>query len=403
MKIKRDDSESMVIPIIQPHGVNPPATEGGSTTICRPLRDGTGVNAHRARCTAIALILGLSGMTVIAEPLVTPAPTAATDEETGIVRLAGAWELSGPLVWVWPERISGRRGWVERYTAVLGALPTDIDVALAGTRPPAERAMAALGRPARYLHAPRVQDIWIADWAGWPGVDAEGRLVRVLADHVTDRYSARDRRRAEEDRAAGRALAEQLYGRTVTMPLRLNPLQLAHNGDNLALVSHRVIHQNEHLTLDELRQALRRYMGFSEIIFFPPPPGEPDGRIAGVVRFVSPTHLLLAQPAPDSDMSSQAYLKSVRGLLRERLPAEMEILTVPRATGAAADAHGSYLNLIAIGRTLWLPSFDQPTDEVVHRYLSDALPGYTVSLLPHEALVGAAADGIILDRLHAHY
>lgn len=333
-------------------------------------------------------------------------PARAEDSDSAnspVVRLVGPWELEGPLVTVWPARLSGRRGLTDLYAAMLQPLPSDLDVALVAARPPSARDMDTLSRPARYLPVPPVEDIWIGDWAGWAGVDAEGRLVRVMADHVTPRFTGRDRRRAKADQTAGEIVADRLYGRRHSVPLVITGAQLAHNGGDFALVSNRVIHQNEQKPLETIKQILRRHTGLEHILFIPVPPGTTDGEINGVVRFVSPTKLWLATAAADQDSDSAAYLRSLAHFLDDRLPDDIEVLPIPRAFGPVANPYGNYLHALQIGAQLWLPAFDRPSDNAIQRYLQEVLPDMNVNMLSSDALRDALQDGLMPDRLYTLY
>ncbi len=350
-------------------------------------------------------LLGAAAVCIATTVISADPATAGEPRATGapVARLVGAWELDGPVVVVWPARISGRRNLTPLYTTLLSPLPPTIDVALVATRPPSARDMDALGRPARYLPTPTVQDVLIQDWSGWAGIDKEGRLLRVLPDQAADRFTGRERRRAQDDHAAGQAVADNLYGRRHDLPLVMTGTQLAHNGGELALVSNRVIHQNEHLSLDAIKQTLRQNTGLEQIIFLPVPPNKEDGGLTGLVRFVGPTQLLVAAPAADQDQTSEAYFATLAQLLADQLPDDIELIKVPRATGKAADAYGNYLHGLQVGYQLWLPDFGQPTDEVVQRYLQAALPDLTIRALSGDALREAIRDGIMPDRIHAIY
>jgi agmatine/peptidylarginine deiminase len=303
------------------------------------------------------------------------ADTAARQEPP---RLAPAWELSGPLVFVWPEYLSGRRNLIPFYVSVIQSLPAQVEVALASRQPPRTRWLDELGRNVRYVHLSFLQDIWLCDWAGIPATLPDGRLYMAGFELPIDWSDRRTAARARDDLAAGRQLGERLYGRTQDATLRMMPTQMTHNGRGVALVSNRVIAENEHLMLPAIQARLAAELGVEKVVFVPVPEGEEAGRIDGLVRFVAPDVLLIAASL-DSESGQRQFTDELFAYVEGELGDAIRLIRVPLAVGVNwRSCFGNYLHLVQVGDQVLLPAFGHEQDERVRSLLAGALPKYRV-------------------------
>lgn len=171
-----------------------------------------------------------------------------------------------------------------------------------------------------------------------------------------------------------------MYGDGQSIDLTLNNAQIVHNGRDLALISNRVIAQNEHLSLDTIRARLKATFGLEQVVFLPAPVGDAVGRIDAGVRFVSSDQLLVADRADDP------WVQQVREVLESALPEEIEVHAVPLASASIAEDGGNYLRFVQIGNQIWLPTFDLPSDRSILMALRELLLDHEILPIPVSAL-----------------
>ncbi len=293
----------------------------------------------------------------------------ARDEETTPVRLVPEWELTGPVVLVWPEHLRRQRALVEPYSELIRRAPTDWEVAVISPSPPSMRALQHLGREVRYLPMKRVRNVHIRDWSGLPAVDADGRLFAAQFRYRPKHLARGDAVEARDSEAVGRQLGESLYGAVREIPLVLSGSAITHNGKGAAIVSQRVIAENEHLSIETIRQQFREHAGITRLVFVPVRPGDEDGRLTGLIRFASENVVLIARHT-DEDAERTGFTDRLADQVRRELGRDYRIVRLPQLQASAI----SYLDYIALHNRVWAPVFGRPEDEMALNMLRQALP-----------------------------
>ncbi len=309
-----------------------------------------------------------AGMTISAE---TPSMTA---------RLVPDWELGPSVALVWPEYVPGQRGKVTEYVELIRSLPSSAEVALVSSEPPRVRWLQEMGREVRYLALPGVRDLRIGDWGALSAAHPNGRLFGALFAPLPLDPEERGRVRPSDLARWSAAFSDLVYGDGQSIDLTLNNAQIVHNGRDLALISNRVIAQNEHLSLDAIRARLKAIFGVEQVIFLPAPVGDAVGRIDAGVRFVSTDQLLVADRADDP------WVRQVREVLESALSEEIEVHAVPLASASIAEDGGNYLRFVQVGNQIWLPTFDLPSDRSILMTLRELLPDHEILPVPVPAL-----------------
>lgn len=306
-----------------------------------------------------AVMTGLV-VTVSAEPPVTTA------------RLVPDWELGPSVALVWPEYMPGQRGKVTEYVELIRSLPSSAEVALVSSEPPRVRWLQEMGREVRYLALPGVRDLWIGDWGPLSAAHPNGRLFGALFVPSPLDPDERGRVRASDLARWSATFSDLVYGDGEPIDLTLGSAQIVHNGRDLALVSNRVIAQNEQLSLETIRARLKATFGVEQVIFLPAPAGDAAGRIDAGVRFVATDQLLIA------DMTDDPWVQQVRDVLESALSDEIEVHAVPLASASIAEDQGNYLRFVQVGNQIWLPTFDLPSDELTLLTLRELLPDHEI-------------------------
>lgn len=325
-------------------------------------------------------------------------PLVAAGEEPAVetlsVRLVPPWELPGPLVVVWPENLSRSRRLIPPTVELIQAVPEQVEVALASPRPPRVNWLQELGRDMRYLPLTTVRSREIGEWAGIAAATEEGHLFNMRFQLPVRDISSRDLAVLRDHDEASRQLGVLLYGQTQTdVPLRMGNLHLTHNGWGVALISNRVITENEGLSLVEIRKRLREAAGLETVLFVPVPESEPRGYIDGMVQFIGPRQLLVSEPMPGSATARSQHEDLLR-LLSQELD-DIDVIRIPRPSLRVPDAGaGNYLHLIQAGHVILVPQFDVPEDQPVLTLLRRQLDG--VDIVP---VSGAALTALRLNRI----
>ena len=373
------------------------------STLCSPSHGLTAAGPHAGRRYDPAprrFLRRFYPVLVVCLLLAAPNGGVAEDEAP---RLVGEWELRGPLTLVWPGTIFTHRSRVPLFTELIQEFPPDTEVALVSPRPPSEEAVQEMGRAVRFLAIPDVRDIALREWAGHAAVSADGRLFSAQFIHRPSHLSGRAARQAARHDETGYSLGELLYGKTQKLPLVLNGAGLVHNGNGMAFISNRVVSENEHKSLQEIRDILQEKAGIDHLIFLPVAPGDEAGRVDGLVRFVAEQTVVVGQFPPE-DEEGRAFTDRIEAQVRQELGAEFDVIPLPRAGGREpGDLFGNYLHFLQVDDRILLPGYGLREDHAALRVLKKHLPDRTVSLFESEELEDLAGDDISLPRMVVRY
>lgn len=315
---------------------------------------------------------------------------SAHAEDAAPVRLVPDWELNGPLVLVWPEHLRRHRALVGPYSDLIRGAPDEWDVAVISPSPPSMRALQQLKREVRYLPMTRVRNVFIRDWAGLPAADADGRLFSAQFRYRPRHYSRGQLVDARDSEAVGEQLGERLYGNVREIPLTMSGSAITYNGKGTAIVSQRVIGDNEHLSIETIREQFREHVGITQLVFVPVRPGDTEGRLTGLIRFASENVILIVRHTDEHAERAEFADRLVDQVQRE-LGDTYRIVRIPQLHMNEI----SYLDYIALHNRLWIPVFGRAEDEMVLNILKQNLPNREiipidaslVSALSYEELV----------------
>lgn len=331
--------------------------------------------------------------------LVLPAPA----DEPVAVRLVPEWELNGPVVLVWPEHLRRHRDQGELITALIQALPAEREVAVISPRPPSMRALQELGRDVRYIAMDRVRDVHIRDWAALPAADTTGRLFAVKFHYQPGHLTRGDVAQAYDNHHVGQQLGERLYGAVREIPLVMSGSAITHNGKGAAIISQRVISENEQFSLQTIRDMLREHAGITRLVFAPVLPGDKEGHLTGLIRFASDRVVLITAYPPD-DTGRSEFADRLAEQVRRELGRGFRVVRVPfAAMDGRPNEGGSYLDYIALNNLVLFPTYGQAEDTQAIRILKEALPDRHIIPMNAEPLLSVMRAGNAPHRLSAVY
>ncbi|MGA9117454.1 MAG: agmatine deiminase family protein [Bacteroidota bacterium] len=320
------------------------------------------------------------------------------------VRLRAEWEAPQALVLVYPGGLrSLHRRNPTRLAGFCGRLlntvlsESDVPQVLLLASPAGLRKAAALaGRRFTVQKCPPVQSIWVRDF-GPVGVTGHTAWKAWFSPSY---YDAGEKRSAEKDDAAGERVAGELYlnVRRLETPggdrIVLDGGNFIHNGAGVAIVSNRIIADNESVSVEELEEVFRHSMGIRKLIIVPVEPGDDTGHVDGMLRFIDESTLAVASyPAqPDGrphlitehDLTAgRAFLDRLAGFLGRQFPGN--VVRIPHAvpesitTDGMGSAVGCYLNWLRLGQVIFLPQFEGLTEQnaLAARRLEEVIPAGT--------------------------
>lgn len=305
----------------------------------------------------------------------------AAAEQPGGRRLLAEWERTGPMVMVWPEHVRGGRPFVPLYTELIQALPPDVEPALVSPRPPDRAHLQEIGRPVRYLPVSTVNEMALLDWSGWPVMQPNGLLVAGTFDYPPRHITGRDRSRAEQDARTARELASLLYGRDDLWPITTMGTHWVHNGNGIALVSNRLIAENEGYSLSAITALFESRGGIEKCVFIPVPPGEDGGRIDGLVRFFTPDTLLVATPPKDAE-TAHAFSRELASMLTDHVGDLITIVPIMVSATDWSAPWGNDLHFIRAGSHIILPEYGSSEPTPLRHWLTRQHPEFRVLSFP---------------------
>ncbi|MEK6616824.1 MAG: agmatine deiminase family protein [Bacteroidota bacterium] len=165
-----------------------------------------------------------------------------------------------------------------------------------------------------------------------------------------------------------------------------------HNGQGTAIVTNRVIADNETLSIDEIKQVFKSKLNISNLIILPVEPGDETGHIDGMVRFANEQTVFIAS-YPDKYVSGvnnikeedyktdKQFLENITDTLRKN---KFEVIrienAIPQDNGEKKmpSAFGNYINFLRIGNTIFLPQYTISQDSKATETIKKSFPNLTI-------------------------
>ena len=185
------------------------------------------------------------------------------------------------------------------------------------------------------------------------------------------------------------------------------------NGHGSAIVTNRVISDNESLSIDQIKNIFRASLGISNLILVPVEPGDATGHIDGMVRFIDDqTVLISAYPAKysvEADNISEKDYKSSKQFLDKlaiELSKDFKVVrlesAVPKETSKFPSAFGNYINFLRLGDTVFLPQYGIGQDKKAIETFATHFPN--ISVIPvHKDIDKLSSFGGVLNCISWTY
>lgn len=140
-------------------------------------------------------------------------------------------------------------------------------------------------------------------------------------------------------------------------------------GDNLIIVTEKILIENSHRTREEVEDTLKAELGVEKVIIIPNEPGDFIGHSDGMVRIVNDNHVVL-NDYPDI----KKYKKLKRKIIEELDKENMEFRLLPYTSyknEKADDATGCYINYLELSHVVFVPVFGIVEDELVLKTVAE--------------------------------
>jgi len=225
------------------------------------------------------------------------------------------------------------------------------------------------------IHLPEISDIWIRDFG--PLFLKDHDSIKPVRFRYDPSYSKTKNEKvwAASNDSAGYQLTKQM---PVKIELEGNELILdggnfIHNGLGTAIVTNRIISDNEHLFEHEIREILKEKLGIEKLHIIPSEPGDDTGHIDGLVRFLDPETLLVGQypehfPEGRKFTDKIATFLSHQGFSVYRMPntipqnGKYPVSGKLQGDGTFENAAGNYLNFLRAGNKFFIPWYNTDDD-----------------------------------------
>ena len=247
----------------------------------------------------------------------------------------------------------------------------------------------------RLFETNQVQDIWARDFC--PIYFSNNTVCKAL---YNPSYFPKDQivKYADPDEQTGIALANFLglqikyFQKAGKGNLILDGGNFIHNGQGSAIVTNRVIADNQHLSIESIRDIFKEQLNISNLIFAPVEPGDETGHIDGMARFANDQTVLVASypdnyEIGDKNISEEDYKISKHFLdnLALSLSKQFKIVriesSIPKTDTKFPSAFGNYINFLRIGDTVFLPQYGISQDRKAIEIFKTNFPDLTVVLV----------------------
>jgi len=246
----------------------------------------------------------------------------------------------------------------------------------------------------RYFKTNLVQDIWARDFC--PIYISNGTVCKAL---YNPKYFDKKQtiKYADPDDQTGIELANFLnlkvdyFLQSGKNNLILDGGNFIHNGKGTAIVTNRVIADNETLSIDEIRMIFQKHLGISNLIFLPVEVGDESGHIDGMVRFINENTLVVADlpseyinaPQNISEIDykiDKQFLDNIADTLSKVFIVKRIENAIPKNEGkeGLASAYGNYINFLRIGNTIFLPQYSIIQDNKAIETFKTNFPELTI-------------------------
>lgn len=289
------------------------------------------------------------------------------------------WGKCQAIVLVYPYKVKDREHLKPFYDKFLKYIPNDIKIILlvkdASIAYEYKKDCLAneIQNTIEFVEYPDLSDIWVRDYAPLT-VSEMGMVYPVKFKYDPSYIPKKFKHYVELDDKVGSLLGkEYINGGEHSLYFRWDMGNLTHNGKGTAIISNRLISDNESVNFEyELKSMLHVFLGFSRIIFIPVEPGDETGHVDGVVRFIDDKVLVVGEYPRHSE--NHNFMEILAKNLKEDLGDDYTILRLKNGepedyeSEGIGSAVGNHMNFLRINDFILFPYYG---DEISKQPLQD--------------------------------
>ncbi|MEI8224729.1 MAG: agmatine deiminase family protein [Bacteroidota bacterium] len=294
------------------------------------------------------------------------------------------WTTPDSIALVWPEHLRAGTGKLKNFylSFIDTLLPESSVIIIVQNEKDADFINSRFSKSVKpeIVLIPEISDIWIRDF-GPQFYSVEGKAWSFFFNYQPNYFHTSFQNEImDNNNKAGRKFAGKLgYKKFEIIKVKGTDLNLdggnfVHNGAGTALVSNRIITDNENLLIEDVRETFRTELGIDHLIIVPTEPYDDTGHMDGAVRFINENTVLVSKYPDSAEDKSRIWSDTVAGHLQclkfdvirivNNLPREGRY-SYKKAEGTLEffeNAWGNYLNFLRIGNTFYLPQYQGQGD-----------------------------------------
>jgi len=238
-------------------------------------------------------------------------------------------------------------------------------------------------------------DIWIRDWSPLCAVADSGKSMYVKAKYGP---AYLDYNEAEPCDNAGQVLAGLSDDENIRFPFVWDLGNFTHNGGGTAIVTKRIISDNEGFSEKGIQDLFNQMFGITKLIFIDEEPGDTTGHVDGLIRFIGENRLVVAR-YPKSCVEENRFIDGVKNKIQNELGNSFEFIDIPNglfideSNEGVPSSFGNHINYLHLGSSLMMPTFGIDSDKTALSIFKRALP-YT-EIIPVESSALSHKGGIL--------
>lgn len=334
------------------------------------------------------------------------------------------WGKPKAIALVWPEHLGAGRGkLIEFYKKFIPLLSEHVPVkVLFSTVDGKVKTPSFLDNMLNVdiIEFPQIGDIWLRDYGPFV-LKTNGTTFPIRGKYQPSYHQTdADKRYGNTDEEVGNKLSRTMYSKEPDklkvgdQIINLDGGNFIHNGIGTAIVTNRIISDNEHVFIEDIRESLRKHIGIKELHIIPSEPGDDTGHADGLIRFLSPTDLIISEyPNPwindDKYISEKEYKQSINcvesiAAYFQNGPINIHRMPngIPLNSESFESAVGNYTNFLRVGELFFLPQYgdkEQDKSAKIALVKSGVKEG---NIIPVTACNILAKEGGVLNCITTH-
>lgn len=293
------------------------------------------------------------------------------------------WGKCKAIALVYPYKMQDREHLQPFYDKLLTYIPDEIDIILmvkdlSFTDTYRQRCIeAGIKNKIDFFYFHNLSDIWVRDYAP---LTATGMGIHfpVKFEYKPAYAEKKYEKYIRYDHEAGHLLGEKYINKGEHSVYFIWDIgNLTHNGKGTAIISNRLISDNESAHIEhELKSLLHIILGFSKIIFVPVEPEDQAGHVDGMVRFIDEKVLVVGTYPQHSE--NHIFMNRLAENLQTDLGDDYTIIRLLNAepedyeSEGIGSAVGNHVNFLRINDLILFPYYnDQISKQPLEDFQSD--------------------------------